>query len=70
MANSLESEAEEDEKKNNGIFLFSPQQINLGLCTLKKNGVEVWKVKMFLILGFYTERIGRRLSPYSFYHQN
>ena len=26
MANSLESEAEEDEKKN-GIFLFSPQQI-------------------------------------------
>ena len=26
MANSLESEAEEDQKKN-GIFLFSPQQI-------------------------------------------
>ena len=27
MANSLESQAEEDEKKKNGIFLFSPQQI-------------------------------------------
>ena len=27
MANSLESDAEEDEKKKNEIFLFSPQQI-------------------------------------------
>ena len=27
MANSLESQAEEDEKKKNRIFLFSPQQI-------------------------------------------
>ena len=27
MANSLESHAKEDEKKKNGIFPFSPQQI-------------------------------------------
>ena len=57
MANSLESQAEEDEKKN-GIFLFSPQQIMArkqckqksqytvkgGLCTLRNKGAEVWKV--------------------------
>ena len=53
MANSLESEAEEDEKKENEIFLFSPQQITarkkckqksqytvkFGLCTLRNKGV-------------------------------
>ena len=54
MANSLESEAEEDEKKN-GIFLFSPQQIKFRALHSQKKGVEVWKAIMFLMLGFYTE---------------
>ena len=43
MANSLESGAEEDEKKN-GIFLFSPQQITARKYVLKrsKNPNRLW----------------------------
>ena len=62
MANSLESEAEENEKKKTEMFLFSPKQTTarkqcrqktqysakFGLCTLRNKGVEVWKAIMFL----------------------
>ena len=55
MANSLESEAEKDEKKK-GIFVFSPQQIKISGFALSEKKGEVWKAIMFLMLGFYTER--------------
>ena len=54
MANSLESEAEEDEKKMEYSTL-APNKSNFGLCTLRKKGVEEWKAIMLLMLGFYTE---------------
>ena len=81
MANSLESQAEEDEKKIysssapnksrhvNSASKQSQYTVKFGFCTLRNKGAEVWKVIMFLRLGFYTGR-GRRFSPYSFYHQN
>ena len=49
MANSLKCEAEEDEKKMEYQYSSSaPNKSNFGLCTLRKKGVEVWKVIMFL----------------------
>ena len=80
MANSLESQAEEDEKKNsssapnksrhvNSASKQSQYTVKFGFCTLRNKGAEERKVIMFLRLGFYTGR-GRRFSPYSFYHQN
>ena len=70
LANSLESEAEEDEKKEMEYSSSAPQKsrhvnsaskksqyiVKFGLCTLRNKGVEVWKAIMFLMLGFYTER--------------
>ena len=39
MDSSLESEAEKDEKKKEGIFVFSPQQIKFrALHSQKKRG--------------------------------
>ena len=83
MANSLESQAEEDEKKKieysssapnksrhvNSASKKSQYTVKFGFCALRNKGAEVWKATMFLRLGFYTGR-GRRFSPYSFYHQN
>ena len=81
MANSLDSQAEEDEKKIysssapnksrhvNSASKQSQYTVKFGFCTLRNKGAEVWKATMFLRLGFYTGR-GRRFSPYSFYHQN
>ena len=83
MANSLESQAEEDEKKKieysssapnksrhvNSASKKSQYTVKFGFCTLRNKGAEERKVIMFLRLGFYTGR-GRRFSPYSFYHQN
>ena len=49
MANSLKSEAEEDEKKKEYQYSSSaPNKSNFGLCTLRKKVVEVWKAIMFL----------------------
>ena len=83
MANSLESQAEEDEKKKIEYSSSAPNKsrhvniaskksqytVKFGFCTLRNKGAEVWQATMFLRLGFYTGR-GRRFSPYSFYHQN
>ena len=35
----------------------SQYTVKFALCTLRNKGVEVWKAMMFLMLGFYTERI-------------
>ena len=58
MANSLESEAEKDERerKKRNIRLQSPTKQISGFALSEKKGVEVWKAIMFLMLGFYTER--------------
>ena len=67
MANSLESQAEEDEKKNSSSAPNKSRHVNIasgksqytvkfGFCTLRNKGAEVWKAKMFVMLGFYTER--------------
>ena len=81
MANSLDSQAEEDEKKIysssapnksrhvNSASKQSQYTVKFGFCTLRNKGAEVWKATMFLRLGFYTGR-GRRFPAYSFYHQN
>ena len=81
MANFLEPQAEEDEKKKNSpsapnksrhvnsASKKSQYTVKFEFCTLRNKGAEVWKATMFLRLGFYTGR-GRRFSPYSFYHQN
>ena len=62
MANSLESEAEEDEKKKMEYSSSAPNKsrhVNSAsknhitpICTLRNKGVEVWKAIMFLMLGF------------------
>ena len=63
MANSLESEAEEDEKKEMEYSSSAPKKsrhvnsaskksqytVKFGLCTLRNKGVEVWKAIMFLL---------------------
>ena len=82
MANSLDSQAKEDEKKieysssapnkSRHVNIASKKSqytVKFGFCTLRNKGAEERKVIMFLRLGFYTGR-GRRFSPYSFYHQN
>ena len=75
MANSLESEAEENEKKNlkcSSSAPNKPRHVNsagknhntprsLGP-TLRNKGVEIWKAIMFLMLGFYTER-RKKVNP-------
>ena len=81
MANFLEPQAEEDEKKKyspsapnksrhvNSASKKSQYTVKFEFCALRNKGAEVWKATMFLRLGFYTGR-GRRFSPYSFHHQN
>ena len=77
MANSLESQAEEDEEKKWNIPLH-PQQITarkqckqksqyavkFGPCTLTNKGAEGWKAIKFLMLGFYTQR-GKKVFTFS-----
>ena len=63
MANSLESEAEKDEKKKE-YSSSVPQQIKFRALHSQKKGVEVWKAIMFLMLGFYTELRKKVFAPF------
>ena len=66
MTNSLESEAEEDEKKDWNIPLQPPTNQIWGflIALSEKKGVEVWKAIMFLMLGFYTEHRKKVFTPF------
>ena len=64
MANFLEPQAEEDEKKKyspsapnksrhvNSASKKSQYTVKFEFCTLRNKGAEVWKATMFLRLGF------------------
>ena len=66
MANSLESQAEGDEKKKIEYSSSAPNKsrhvniaskksqytVKFGFCTLRNKGAEVWKATMFLTAGF------------------